>query len=65
MVFYYIVLIFGVVQFSIAYFTGELIKEYIAPKSGDYDNEDGADDEYGEYDGEDADDDAAGEGDGN
>ena len=64
-VFYYIVLIFGVVQFSIAYFTGELIKEYIAPKSGDYDNEDGADDEYGEYDGEDADDDAAGEGDGN
>jgi hypothetical protein len=31
-VFYYIVLIFGVDQFAIAYFTGELIKEYIAPK---------------------------------
>ncbi len=30
-VFYYIVLIFGVDQFAIAYFTGELIKEYIAP----------------------------------
>ncbi len=31
-VFYYIVMIFGVDQFAIAYFTGELIKEYIAPQ---------------------------------
>ncbi len=32
-VFYYLTFIFGFVQYTIAYFTGELIKEYIEPKT--------------------------------
>ncbi|MBR1796914.1 MAG: hypothetical protein IJ757_02735 [Clostridiales bacterium] len=32
-IFYYVTFIFAAVQYSIAFFTGELIKEYIEPKS--------------------------------
>lgn len=47
-VFYYMTFIFGFDQFVIAYFTGELIKEYIDPKTPA--TEEPEDDFYGDYD---------------
>ena len=38
-VFYYLTFIFGFVQYTIAYFTGELIKEYMAPMDAEEDPE--------------------------